>query len=177
MALSSGHPVDGQRILKIVARPSCAPGRGGCTTSLPAKTGTTRRQLRESWGKLREAWRKLREPSERSVVRRQLRASRRTLRTSGATLRNQGVVPGGLGDRSYRASGRCPGPVVGRAGCGSPPSPPARPPRRTAGGAPVGPRPPPPPPSPRGARFFFCPPAHTRFVLGGGWDCVFCAAS
>src|SRR5258706_2164214 len=133
MALSSGHPVDGQRILKIVARPSCAPGRGGCTTSLPAKTGTTRRQLRESWGKLREAWRKLREPSERSVVRRQLRASRRTLRTSGATLRNQGVVPGGLGDRSYRASGRCPGPVVGRAGCGSPIAPAASSPGQSAG--------------------------------------------
>src|SRR5258706_944914 len=163
MALSSGHPVDGQRILKIVARPSCAPGRGGCTTSLPAKTGTTRRQLRESWGKLREAWRKLREPSERSVVRRQLRASRRTLRTSGATLRNQGVVPGGLGDRSYRASGRCPGPVVGRAGCGSPPCPPPPPTRGAARRASFAPRAAPPSPPPTGpASVLRAPPPITR---------------
>src|SRR5258706_6196825 len=170
MALSSGHPVDGQRILKIVARPSCAPGRGGCTTSLPAKTGTTRRQLRESWGKLREAWRKLREPSERSVVRRQLRASRRTLRTSGATLRNQGVVPGGLGDRSYRASGRCPGPVVGRAGCGSPPRPPPRPPRGEAGGALLGPARPRPPPPSRGRSLFLTAPALQPFPALLAWD-------
>src|SRR5258706_3497537 len=159
MALSSGHPVDGQRILKIVARPSCAPGRGGCTTSLPAKAGTNRRHLRESWGTLLEAWRKVREPSERSVVRRQLRASRRTLRTSGATLRNQGVVPGGLGDRSYRASGRCPGPVVGRAGCGSPPAPPPPPPGRPGGGAPFRRAARPPPPPPGGPGLFLLSPA------------------
>jgi hypothetical protein len=83
MGRSGGHLVDGKRILKIVAEPSCALHAGGCTTSLPAKTGTTRRELREDPGATPGAWREIREPRNGSVARRQLRASGRTLRTFG----------------------------------------------------------------------------------------------
>src|SRR6266705_81611 len=52
--------------MKIVTEPSCARHLIGCTTSLPAKTGTTRRQLQEPRRKLREDRSEIREPRKRS---------------------------------------------------------------------------------------------------------------
>src|SRR5215469_2036979 len=63
---SSGQPVDGKRIMKMFCEPTCAASGRGCRTSLPAKTGTTRRRLRESWGQLRETWKNLREARDGS---------------------------------------------------------------------------------------------------------------
>src|SRR6266704_448635 len=91
--------------MKIVTEPSCARHLIGCTTSLPAKTGTTRRQLHEPRRKLREDRSEIREPRKRServegnfgAVRRTLRALGATPRTSEADSGNLGGNPEGLG--------------------------------------------------------------------------------
>src|SRR5690242_20265224 len=83
MGRSGGHLVDGKRILKIVAEPSCALHAGGCKTSPPAKTGTTRRELREDPGATPGAWREIREPRNAPWHGGNFGPSGRTLRTFG----------------------------------------------------------------------------------------------
>jgi len=90
---------------------------------------TTSGDLGETPGNLEEAL----GASERSVTRRQLRVSRRTLMTSGETLRTQRSSSRSAGRPGNRTSGRCPGPVVGRTGCGSPIAPAASSPGQSAG--------------------------------------------
>ena len=110
---SSGQPVDGKRIMKMFCEPTCAARGGGCRTSLPAKTGTTRRRLRESWGQLRETWMKLREARDGS------RGLGETLgrpegnfglargsERLGGNLEDQGVVPGWGSGPGNRTSGQ-----------------------------------------------------------------------
>ena len=78
--------------MKLVSEPSCARARSGCKTSLPAKTGTTRRQLREAQGETPG------HPEGGSESPERLRELRRQLRACGSP-RNPGATPRDSGGR------------------------------------------------------------------------------
>ena len=105
--------------MEIVAEPSCAGPMSGCTTSLPAKTGTTRRELRETWGKPRGAWRGIREPRNAPWFGGNFGPAGGLCGPSGATLEDQGVGFAEARRPGNRNPSGCPGPVVGRTECGS----------------------------------------------------------
>ena len=95
------------------------PPRVVVETSLPAKTGTPRRELRETWGKLRGAWRDLREPWNAPWLGGNFGPAGGLRGPSGATLEDQGVGSWEAGRPGNRDPSGCPGPVVGRTECGS----------------------------------------------------------
>src|SRR6266566_3959412 len=99
--------------MKIVAEPSCARHLSGCTTSLPAKTGITRKELREPRRTLREDRSEIREASEA------LRECRGQPRRRVADSEGLGGNPGGFGAGLWESLGATPRGLGGSAGAGA----------------------------------------------------------
>src|SRR5262245_15267689 len=79
--------------------PLCSP-RGWRRTSLPAKTGTTRRELRETRGRLRGAWRERREPRNALWFEGNFGPTGALCGPSGATLGAKELILRKQGDRA-----------------------------------------------------------------------------